>query len=65
MYAGWTCAVFHVTRDMDTWLVVVNSVINCRAPEICKYSLHKRQKREGMMLGLSQRWLLPLLSSGV
>jgi hypothetical protein len=39
--AGWNCIVFHVTQDMDTWLVIVTCVINCSAPEICKLSLHQ------------------------
>ena len=41
----------HVTQDMVKWLVVVNCVINCRAPEICKFSFHKRQKRGSMCAG--------------
>jgi hypothetical protein len=35
-------------QNRDKWRVVVNSVINSRAPEICKFYFCKRQKGQSM-----------------
>lgn len=44
----------HVTQDRDNWRVVVDSAINCRAPEICDFSFRKSIKGKVRALRLPQ-----------